>query len=609
MPESRLQSARLPLLRSFTAAALATASLHAAALTLSVDAADGRPLGLVMVTVYPANPPKISTVDNGYAPTGQAQPGRFEQTGFTGASGAVTLPDPVGPWHLRLRKPGYKDLKVEAADALAKGRFTMTPETGARALAEQRPSNAWTATLVQGIPDPAMRKAFTLQCGFCHQQGSSFLARERSPQEWDTAIQRMVRYGARLPSQAQKELPDLLSAHWKAINADPAKVPASTPWPADLAGTRIAELPLGDRFSQMHDFLAHTNGFVYVGDNLQDRLYEVNPTTGEYTVYKIPPQPGDKLGGLLAGRLHDFPKHETYQGIHSLAESMKDGHVFITSSYQRRLLEFDPKTKAFKAHEFDSGFYPHTIRIDAKDRVWFTLALSNQIAMLDRRTGKFTNYDLPFRSFMEKVTVKLTPFIFKLIGWGVPVTNWVKIDNVSTGVPLPYGIDITPDGKVWIARLHTDEIASLDPATGALTMIPTPLTGARRLRSDRDGNLWIVMFNSSAVLRYEPAKGKFTTFDLPVIPKGSETPYSLNVDRKNHQVWVTGTNSDSAQRLDIATGQWRFIPLPRKATFTRDVEFGADGRVYLSSASFPSWHIEDAQPTLIAITPDIGRSP
>ncbi len=609
MPESRLQPARLPLLRSFTAAALVTASLHAAALTLSVDAADGRPLGLVMVTVYPANPPKISTVDNGYAPTGQAQPGRFEQTGFTGASGTVSLPDPVGPWHLRLRKPGYKDMKIEAADALAKGRFTMTPETGARALAEQRPSNAWTATLVQGIPDPAMRKAFTLQCGFCHQQGSSFLSRDRSPQEWDTAIQRMVRYGARLPSQAQKELPDLLSAHWKAINADPAKVPASTPWPADLAGTRIAELPLGDRFSQMHDFLAHTNGFVYVGDNLQDRLYEVNPTTGEYTVYKIPPQPGDKLGGLLAGRLHDFPKHETYQGIHSLAESAKDGHVFITSSYQRRLLEFDPKTKAFKAHEFDSGFYPHTVRIDAKDRVWFTLALSNQIAMLDRSTGKFTNYDLPFRSFMEKVTVKLTPFIFKLIGWGVPVTNWVKIDNVSTGVPLPYGIDITPDGKVWIARLHTDEIASLEPTTGALTMIPTPLTGPRRLRSDRDGNLWIVMFNSSAVLRYEPAKGKFTTFDLPVIPKGSETPYSLNVDRKNHQVWVTGTNSDSAQRLDIATGQWRFIPLPRKATFTRDVEFGADGRVYLSSASFPSWHIEDAQPTLIAITPDIGRSP
>ena len=604
------QHPKIPSFRHLAAtAAMAMAALPSMALNLTVETQDGKPLDVVMVTATPLNPPKISTADNGYAPSGQLQDGRFEQTGFTDTSGALNLTEPEGAFTLRLRKPGFKDLKIESTDAIAKGRFTMQPETDARALAEQRPSNAWTATLVQGIPDPAMRKAFTLQCGFCHQQGSSFLNRDRSPQEWDTAIQRMVRYGARLPSQAQKELPDLLSAHWKAINANPQKVPASTPWPADLASARIAELPLGDRFSQMHDFLAHSNGMIYVGDNLEDRLYEVNPDTGAYTVYKIPPQPGDKLGGLLAGRLHDFPKHETYQGIHSLAESAKDGHVFITPSYQRRLLEFDPKTKAFRAHEMDSGFYPHTVRIDAKDRVWFTLALSNQIAMFDRGTSKFTTYDLPFRSFMEKQTVKLTPFIFKLIGWGLPVTNWVKIDNVSTGVPLPYGIDITPDGMVWIARLHTDEIASLNPATGALTMIPTPLTGPRRLRSDRDGNLWIVMFNSSAVLRYEPASSKFTTFDLPVIPKGSETPYSLNVDRKRHQVWVTGTNSDSAQRLDIATGQWRFIPLPRKATFTRDVEFGTDGRVYLSSASFPSWHIEDAQPTLIAITPDIGRSP
>jgi streptogramin lyase len=75
------------------------------------------------------------------------------------------------------------------------------------------------------------------------------------------------------------------------------------------------------------------------------------------------------------------------------------------------------------------------------------------------------------------------------------------------------------------------------------------------------------------------------------------------VDRQRHQVWVTGTNSDSAQRLDIASGEWTFFPLPRKSTFTRDVEITADGRVFLSSASFPSWHIEDAQPTLIELQP------
>ena len=420
-------------------------------------------------------------------------------------------------------------------------------------------------------------------------------------------MKRMTRYGARLSSDGQKKIPALLEAHWKKVNANPSLVPQATPWSADLAGTTIRELPIGDAMSQMHDLLLHSNGLVYVGDNLQDRVYEVDPATGKYTVYKLRPEPGDQLGGLLAGRLRDFPKYEAYQGIHSLAESPRDGHIFITPSYQRRLIEFDPKTKAFSVHPMDGGFYPHTLRFDAKDRVWFTLALSNQVGMFDRSTNKFTRFDLPFRSLMERATVALTPFIFKLLGWGIPVASYVSVDHQSTGVPLPYGIDITPDGKAWIARLHTDEIASVDPDSGKVTMIRTPFKAPRRLRTDREGNLWIVAFNESQIARYAPATGEFTRFDLPLLPKGSDTPYALNVDLKRHQVWVNGTNSDSMYRFDIATQGWTQIPMQRRVTFTRDVEISPAGKVYVSGASLPAWHIEDAQPTLIEITPRPSR--
>ena len=583
---------------------MALAGAHAADFTVSGP--DGKPLPLVMVTRSATQPTKIDDPDNGYAASGKLQQGTLEHTRFSDAQGRVRLPDdaqkPGGDYQVRLRKPGFKDVVITPAALAKPSSWRMEAETDPKALAEQRPSNAWTSTLLAGRDD--LKKEFMAQCGFCHQQGSAFLRRERSAEEWATTIHRMVRYGARLSTEAQKEMPALLEAHWRDINAHPEKVPASTPWVPELAQAAITELPIGDRFSQMHDFVQHSNGLVYVGDNLQDRLYEINTQTGAYTVYRVPPQPGDNLGGLLAGRLRDFPKHETYQGIHSLVEAPSDGHIFITPSYQRRLIEFDPKTKQFINHEIGSGFYPHTVRMDAKNRVWFTLALSNQIGMLDRASGKFTTYDLPFRSFMEKLTVKMTPFFFKLIGWGLPVTNWVKIDHVSTGVPLPYGIEVTPDGKVWVARLHTNEIASLDPTTGAITMIATPLKYPRRLRADRDGNLWIGMFSESAVLRYEPSKSKFTQFNLPVQPVGSDTPYSLNVDRKRHQLWVTGTNSDGVHRLDIASGQWTHFPLPRKATFTRDVEFTDDGRVLLTNGSFPSWHIEDYQPTFIQLNPE-----
>jgi len=43
--------------------------------------------------------------------------------------------------------------------------------------------------------------------------------------------------------------------------------------------------------------------------------------------------------------------------------------------------------------------------------------------------------------------------------------------------------------------------------------------------------------------------------------------------------------------------------MPRKVSFTRDVEIAADGSVYTSNSSFPSWQIEDGQPTLIKLTP------
>ena len=93
----------------------------------------------------------------------------------------------------------------------------------------------------------------------------------------------MVRYGSRLSSEAQKSLPAVLDAHWKAVNAKPDLVPEATPWQSHLSAATIRELPVGDSYSQMHDFLAHSNGMVYVGDNLQDRIYDVNPATGAYT--------------------------------------------------------------------------------------------------------------------------------------------------------------------------------------------------------------------------------------------------------------------------------------------------------------------------------------
>jgi len=590
-------------MRDWTLIALAGAQLvlatPASAIVVQVTGPAGEPLYPVMVRERPAEGPGLDTSDDGYPAPGVAHTVAREITRFSDPAGRIEFAGRDVPATYVVRKPGYQDQMVVPVPGSTELAVTLQPETDPLRLAEARPANAWLGALELGDRDTKLH--FQLQCAFCHQQGNQFIRIERTPDEWSAIIRRMVRYGSRLATQDQRALPELLSTGFRKLRENPELVPEPMPWSPALASTTISEWPIGDIFSQVHDMLVGRNGLVYVADNIQDRLYEVDPRTDQVTVYRIPHRPGERNGGLIAGRLRDFPKHDSTSNAHSLAESHVDGHIFITPSAQRRLVEFDPDSKQFTLHEMPGGLYPHTIRVDPKDRVWFTVALSNQVAMFDRGTGKFTLYDLPTRGFREWLNVRLIGFIFKLIGWGVPLTNWLPIDRAATGTPLPYGIDITPDGKVWFARLHTDEIGSIDPDTGTVTMVATPFKGPRRLRTDDHGNLWIAAFPESAIARYEPATGRFTRFDLPVQPKGSDTPYSLNVDRPRGIVWVNGNQSDSLYTYDIAAGTWSVIPLPRRVSFTRDVEFDPQGTAYTSISNFPSWHVEDAQPTLIEV--------
>ncbi len=590
---------RHPLHHLLALAACGTFATAATAAVITVTDQAGKPLSTAMITQTVAHPAPRDTSDHGYQTPGKPEVVDTDITAFTGNTGTADIPDRTVDTQYRVRKPGFRDALVSASAGQAAIRVALEAETDRFRLAEAKPANAWLGAL--NIGNETAKKHFQMQCAFCHQQGNAFTRAERSPEEWHKTIERMIRYGSRLPTDLQKSLPDILSAEYRRLREHPELIKGGVSWEENLQKVLITEWPIGNAMSQEHDMLIAANRLVYVADNIQDRLYEVNPATNAVTVYKIPHKPGDEPGGLIAGRLKTFPSHDDTSNAHSLAESPRDGHIFITPSAQRRLVEFDPATKAFTLHEIGAGFYPHTIRTDAKDNVWFTLALSNQVAKFDRAAGKFTLYDLPVRSLKERITVASISFMFKLMNWGLPLSNWMPIDWAATGTPLPYGIDVTPDGSVWFARLHTQEIGKIDPASGKITMIPTPFIGPRRLRSDAQGNLWIVAFAESKIARYVPATGKFTLFDLPVEPRGSETPYSLNVDKQRGIVWVNGNQSEALFGFDIKSATWRTIPLPRRTTFTRDIEVDSDGTLYTSNSNFPSWHIEGGQPTLIRI--------
>ena len=585
----------------FMFSSLTSLALYAG--TISVVDEAGEPLSIVMVSNTPVAGFTLDRSDSGYPPEGVLNRSNGTSTVFTDNNGRARFQATTDAQvRYRLRKPGYKDLTIEMS-AQDDWKAVMQAELDPVLLAASRPANTWLAALDL---EEGLKKHYIMQCGFCHQQGSMYLRRDRSVQEWDETIYRMVNYGARLADDAQDQLPELLHEKYGTLNADPSLIKEGTPWDTYLANASVKEWPIGDSFSQMHDLLYHSNGLVYVGDNLQDRMYEINPKTGEYQVYKLPREKGDQLGGLLGARLKEFPKHETFAGIHSFAQSAVDGNIFITASYQQRIIEFNPTTKKWTNHLMDEGYYPHTLRVDQDDNVWFTLALSNQVGMFNRASGEFTLFDLPSRSFKETVTVNLMGVLLKLMSWGLPVANWAAVDRDSTGVPLPYGLDVAPDGGIWFARLHADSIGRIDPQTHDIKMYKTPFHGPRRLRIDAQGGVWIAAFPESQIVRFDQEKEEFEFFDIPVKPIGSETPYSLNIDKSRNIVWVNGNTSDALYAYYFKEDRWQHYPMPKRVTFTRDVEIAPNGMVYTTNSSFPSWHIEDAQPSLIVLDPVIN---
>ena len=550
---------------------------------IQVTDTQGNPVSTAMVTASPLQLPPADLSDDGYPPHGVTNTAAVTLTRFTDADGRASLPDAEDDRQVRVRAQGYVDATVTAEPgvaSLAVSLQTMTPEQYIASF----PSNVWLSQLSFG-GDAELKKTFQLNCAFCHQQASPFMRNERTVEQWLAVFERMNSYGARLPTEDHRAIAEHLQRELRALREQPETVPEPRAWGEFLAGVSMTEWPIGDGFSQMHDFLLHPNGMVYVGDNLFDRLYEVEPDSGEYTVYKVPHRADDEVGGILGNRF-------------TVAVSPRDGNIFITPSMQQALLEFNPRTKAFTIHEMERGYYPHTIRIDAQDRVWFTLALSSQVARFDRDSAEFTLYDLPARSIKEWLVLKSLPLLFSL---DPEVRPQPDPDREGTGLPMPYGIDVAPDGRIWVARLYANDLAVIDPATDEVTMIAFPYAGPRRLRADAQGNLWIVAFQDSLLVKYAPESGRFSEYPLPV---RNESPYALNVDRERGVVWVNGNQSDTLLSFDIATEAWRVYPMPRQRFFTRDVEVSEkDGAVYTSNSHFPSWQTEGGQPTLLRITP------
>jgi streptogramin lyase len=292
-------------------------------------------------------------------------------------------------------------------------------------------------------------------------------------------------------------------------------------------------------------------------------------------------------------------------GPHSI-QVAPDGALWITLALGNRLARFDPAGERFTLHALERGFYPHTLRFDARGRIWFTLAASNHLGLFDPKTGEERELRLPASTLGQALTLRLLP-AFLWLGRHVDLRGRAaEADGIR--MPVPYGIDVAPDGSVWFSQLNERRIGRVDPESFAIEMIDTPFAAPRRLRFDAAGRLWIPSFSDGLLARFDPTTREFRTFELPIAPRGSETPYALHVDRRRDLVWICGTNSDTLIRFEPAVERFTVYPLPTRVTYTREIDFDAEGRVWTSNSNTPTWQIEGGLPRVLRLDPG-GRHP
>jgi virginiamycin B lyase len=536
---------------------------------------------------------------------------RRATTVFTDAAGNFRLPAlEAGTYDVRVRRVGYQDLSqpgVALADGTHRLDLKVAVETDPNELAWQLPASRWMPLLLARLSSDEKREEFTRQCTFCHQQGNWATRVPRSREDWEKIFKLMGRMGGIISAELRAELPDAFNGAYEehaylAKLTQPRFVPP--PAPQNAAATAvITEWDVGHPASMQHDITVHPDGRIYSVDTNQDQLYRLDPRTNERKSWAIPR--GDSpLGGVfnVTGALL-APNSNAHVAPHSL-QVAPDGSIWITLCLGNKVGRFDPQTEQWTIFEQKDGLYPHTLRFDHQGRVWYTLAVSNQVGMIDPKTGEQRTIRLPARTWGQAFALRALP-VFLWVGKYFDLTNTNGAEGIN--LPVPYGIDIAPDGGVWFSQLNVARIGRIDPDSGAMRLIDTPFPGPRRLRFDSKGNLWIPGFSAGLIARYTLSSGKFKTWKLPI--EGVETPYALNVDRRTDTVWICGTNSDSLISFEPAGEQFTVYPLPTRVTYTREIDFDDQGGVWTSNSNFPTWQIEGPGPKLIRVQPGAAPLP
>lgn len=404
-------------------------------------------------------------------------------------------------------------------------------------LAAAPPSSAFLGLL----PDGEEKRRFILDCTGCHVFDERIAfpgGRARTREEWETAVHRMVGFAgtdSRFPVISADRDP-ARTAEWLAANLHAP--PPERPAPASLpAGAEVREYEIPEPRDLPHDLVVDRDGQVVITGMMTSRMYRLDPATGQLAVVPIP-----------------------HQGANPRAVDIDaEGRWWVLLGGPQKIAVHTPRTGEWAFHEI--GMYPHSIGLAPDGRVWFNGHFTRdpeKIGYLDGRTGQVRTFDVPRHPTMA-----------------------------DRGGPIPYDLQLAPDGRVWGSELQGNRIFGFDPRSGAFEVHPMPASwsGPRRMEFDARDALWIPEYANNSLTRFDPATKRFTRHELPI---PDALPYVVRIDRQRNRVWIGTGAADAVVRFDPASERFTVYPLPSRGALVRHMAVDArTGDLWIAYGASP----------------------
>jgi virginiamycin B lyase len=522
---------------------LCAAPLLAASLSGEVRDLNGKPVSGAMVIASKALGPTATTV-------------------FSDANGQFTFPASAAftrdSMTVGVRALGYELVESNARQASSDAlELTVLVKATANQI-QSVPASAWLGR----VPNHDANASFIMDCVGCHQVPGAYFrlytgAIADVPGQDRTDISRqsfsaLVKYMNFLSAEefTRGPNPPPIDAHnvYSVGNGEsvvqylterfPARMDhiAGYSWGAPLAvtpKTAIFEYELPKPNAVREAVLLGNPQKLYVADVASNRMFTIDPVTGETGTLEIPWK--DPVGPHT---LHRSP----------------DGSLWIAPFVTSVVAQLDVKTNSWKTfpmkttagkgvgiHDLSAGAN-HELLTDKSGKIWFSDIGNDAVGYLDPKTKKIEIYPAPE----------------------------VKGREGNGGL---YGFVMAPDREhVWFTELNIGRIGSFNVRTRKFedsVLLPVN-SGPRRLAISDDGILYAALYGSGQLFAYDTNKHQQVgVFDLP---DRASAPYATTWDPVRKVVWIPTSNADVIYKFNPADGSMAVLPLPRTGAFLRMVD-------------------------------------